>query len=65
MTLAASGADTSRLQERYRRLEEVREEAAEVEQSAYRRWLDALHAHDVARTRSSRAWATYSAALDL
>lgn len=65
MTQAPASADTGRLQERYRRLEEVREEAAETERSAYRGWLDALHAHDVARDRSTRAWTSYWSALDL
>ena len=62
MTAAVLDRDTGGLRDAYLRLEEAREEAAEAEQSAYARWLDAMGAYEVVRDECADALAAYAAA---
>ena len=58
--VSARPADTRELQAEFERAERGRVEAAEAEQAAYQRWLDAYAAYEIAQDDASAAWRAWA-----
>ncbi len=55
--------DLAQLENACARTEQLREEAADAERSAYLRWQEAFAAYEIARDEASDAWTAWAEAI--
>jgi hypothetical protein len=61
--MSAPTIDLAQLEDAVQRTEELRQEAADAERSAYLRWQEAFAAYEVARDEASDAWTAWAEAI--
>jgi hypothetical protein len=61
--MSAPTIDLAQLADAVQRTEELRQEAADAERSAYLRWQEAFAAYEVARDEASDAWTAWAEAI--
>jgi hypothetical protein len=61
--MSAPAIDLAQLEDARERTEQLRQEAADAERSAYLRWQEAFAAYEVARDEESEAWTAWAEAI--
>jgi len=61
--MSAPTIDLAQLEDVVQRTEQLRQEAADAERSAYLRWQESFAAYEVARDEASDAWTAWAEAI--